>query len=152
MSGHKLGSFHWLAVVGDPELNRWSFMAAKQSLERQRTHTETAQFIQLFVISVKPSNISDAANLVKMLWIFVSQQLHLGIDMQASSVTEEWLLWVSTNLDDQNLPKQTCCHMWSTAGHWTGQRCPQSGEVLDKDKRLWLSGLSWWCFSVLMSQ
>lgn len=40
MPGHKLGSFHWLAVVGDPELNRWGFVAAKQFLERRRTETQ----------------------------------------------------------------------------------------------------------------
>lgn len=37
---HKLGSFDWLAVVGDPELDRRRFVAAKQFLERQRAQTQ----------------------------------------------------------------------------------------------------------------
>lgn len=40
MPGHKLGSFHWLAVVGDPELHRRGFVAAKEFLERWRTQMQ----------------------------------------------------------------------------------------------------------------
>lgn len=41
MAGHKLGCFHWLAVVGHPELNRWWFVASQQFLD-----TDTKQITQ----------------------------------------------------------------------------------------------------------
>lgn len=37
MAGHKAGSFHWLAVVGHPELDRRGLVAAEQFLWRQTT-------------------------------------------------------------------------------------------------------------------
>lgn len=40
MAGHELGSFHRLAVVGDPELNRRRLVAAKQFLQRRRTERQ----------------------------------------------------------------------------------------------------------------
>lgn len=33
VAGHELGSFHWLAVVGHPQLDGGWFMTPQQSLE-----------------------------------------------------------------------------------------------------------------------
>lgn len=80
-------------------------MAAKQFLERQRTQTETAQFIQLLVIYVKPLNISDVANLVTCCeFLFLSSsnlelpyRLHLSLKNEYYDLAEIVMIRISQN-------------------------------------------------------
>lgn len=138
MSGHELGSFHWLTVVGDPELNRWRFVAAKEFLERQRTQRQHGSFNYPSFIS-KPWNFSESANLWTCCEDLFLSSSKLSPKPESSKINVKWFLLIVGRQIKEGLES-------------AGQHCTKNCEVVQKEKTLWLSGVSWWCFSVLISQ
>lgn len=166
MPGHKLGSLHWLAVVGDPELHRWGFVAAKQFLERWRTQMQRHS---LFKYSLFMSNTwTSHKQPVRFHDLFWPTGLSCHWRMK-SLVVYKWM-WIKGfysgfpwYLFDHLMVLIFTCHnilffdMLFTRGHRryvgseAGQRHSQSCECVDKMK-ICLSGPPSWCFSVLISQ